>query len=86
MISVGIKQLKTQLSAYVNRVRHGEEIVVTDRGKEVAIVIPVSRERNAVTRLLKSGRGAWAGGKPDGLTGTKIKGKPLSATILEDRR
>jgi len=33
MISVGIKELKEKLSGYVDKVRHGEEIVVTDRGK-----------------------------------------------------
>jgi prevent-host-death family protein len=86
MISVGIRQLKAQLSAYVNQVRHGEEIVVTDRGREVAMVIPVSRERGAVMRLSQSERAAWAGGKPKGLTGIKTRGKPLSATVLEDRR
>jgi len=86
MISVGIRQLKAQLSAYVNQVRHGEEIVVTDRGREVAMVIPVSRERAAVMRLSQSERAAWAGGKPHGLTGIKTRGKPLSATVLEDRR
>jgi prevent-host-death family protein len=86
MISVGIKELKAQLSAYVARARHGEEIVVTDRGKEVAMVVPVSREREAITGLLTSGRAAWAGGKPRGVTGTRIKGKPLSATVLEGRR
>jgi len=86
MISVGIRQLKAQLSAYVNQVRHGEEIVVTDRGTEIAMVIPISRERDAVRRLQASGRAAWSGGKPEGLQGIRTKGKPLSATVLEDRR
>jgi prevent-host-death family protein len=86
MISVGIRQLKAQLSAYVNQVRQGEEIVVTDRGTEIAMVIPISRERDAVRRLQTSSRATWSGGKPEGLQGIKTKGKPLSATILEHRR
>ena len=86
MIAVGIRQLKARLSAYMNQVRHGEEIVVTDRGREIALVIPISRERDTVKRLMESGRAAWAGGKPAGLTGIKAKGKPLSATVSEGRR
>ena len=62
MISVGIKELKDKLSGYVDKVRHGEEIVVTDRGKEIALVIPISRERSAVKELVGSGRAAWTGG------------------------
>ena len=86
MISVGIKELKEKLSGYVDKVRHGEEIVVTDRGREVALVIPISRERSAVKHLVESGRAAWTGGKPEGMKGIKAKGKPLDKTILEDRR
>jgi len=86
MISVGIKELKEQLSGYVDKVRHGEEIVVTDRGKEVALVIPISRERDAVKGLVESGKVKWTGGKPAGLRGLKVKGKSLSRTVLEDRR
>jgi prevent-host-death family protein len=86
MVAVGIKELKEKLSGYVTRVRHGEEIVVTDRGREVALLIPVSRERNAVKQLVESGRAAWTGGKPGGIKGIKAKGKPLAKTILEDRR
>ncbi len=86
MISVGIKELKEKLSGYVDKVRHGEEIVVTDRGREIALVIPISRERNAVKGLVASGKAAWAGGKPAGAKGIKVKGKALAKTVLEDRR
>jgi prevent-host-death family protein len=86
MVSVGIKVLKEKLSGYLDMVRNGEEIVVTDRGKEIAMLTPVSRERNAVRHLVGTGRAAWAGGKPRGMKGIKAKGKALSKTILEDRR
>jgi antitoxin (DNA-binding transcriptional repressor) of toxin-antitoxin stability system len=36
MIAVGIRELKNRLSAYIRRVRDGEEILVTDRGVVVA--------------------------------------------------
>jgi prevent-host-death family protein len=87
MISVGIKELKEKLSGYVDKVRHGEEIVVTDRGKEIALVIPISSERRTVKRLVGSGRAAWTGGKPQGMKGVKAKkGGSLAKTVLEDRR
>ena len=85
MIAVGIKELKAKLSGYVDKVRQGEELVVTDRGEEIALVIPISRERKAVKHLVESGRAEWTGGKPAGVKGIKAKGKPVSRTILEDR-
>ncbi len=36
VISVGIRELKNRLSAYLRMVRRGEEILVTDRGEVVA--------------------------------------------------
>ncbi len=86
MIKVGIKELKERLSGYLSRVRHGEEIVVTDRGREIVLITPISRERRAVNNLMAMGRVKWAGGKPAGLSGLKVKGKPVSKTILEERR
>jgi prevent-host-death family protein len=86
MASVGIKELKEKLSGYLDRVRHGEEIIVTDRGKEIAKVIPISRERTAIQHLMETSHAAWSGDKPKGLKGIKSKGKEFSLTILEDRR
>lgn len=37
---VGIRELKAQLSAYLERVKAGETILVTDRGKLVAELRP----------------------------------------------
>ncbi|MBM2838108.1 MAG: type II toxin-antitoxin system prevent-host-death family antitoxin [Deltaproteobacteria bacterium] len=86
MISVGVKELKAKLSSYVGMVQKGEEVVVTDHGREVALVIPISKERQAVKSLMDSGKAKWSGGKPEGLKGVKVKGKPMSNTVLEERR
>lgn len=86
MITVGIKELKAKLSSYVGKVQEGEEVVITDHGREVAIVIPITAERRAVRALMDSGMAKWSGGKPKGKTGLKLKGKPLSETVLEERR
>lgn len=86
MITVGIKEMKTRLSSYVARVREGEEVVITDHGREVALVVPITPERRAVKELAESGRATWRGGKPHGLTGVVASGPSLSETVLEERR
>ena len=86
MISVGVKELKANLSGYLAEVRRGEEIVVTDRGNEIAMVIPLSRERLAVKEMVASGVATWDGGKPAGVKRVKAKGRLLSKTVLESRR
>jgi prevent-host-death family protein len=86
MISAGIKELKAKLSSYIDSVNKGEQVVITEHGKEVAIIIPISQERRAINALVSAGMVHWAGGKPKGLVGIKMKGKPLSETILEERR
>jgi prevent-host-death family protein len=85
MDRVGIKDLKAGLSSYVARARIGERIVITDHGEEVAMIVPISKERSLVTSFVKSGRAQWLGGKPKGLKGIVIKGPPLSETIMEER-
>lgn len=86
MLTVGIKELKAKLSSYVERVSAGEEVIVTDHGREVALLVPISREREAVRVLMDSGKVQWSGGKPKGTSSTRIKGKPLADTVLEERR
>jgi len=39
-MDVGIRELKAKLSEHVQRVTDGETIVVTDRGKPVARLVP----------------------------------------------
>ncbi len=39
-MSIGIRDLKANLSEYVARAAHGEEIVVTDRNRPVARLVP----------------------------------------------
>jgi prevent-host-death family protein len=43
MLQVGIAELKARLSEYLARVQEGEEIVVADRGRAVARLIPAAR-------------------------------------------
>lgn len=40
MTSVGVRELKAQLSAYLRRVQQGEALQVTDRGRAIAEIVP----------------------------------------------
>jgi len=42
MSSVNIGSLKNQLSAYLRRVKNGEEIVIQDRNVPVARIVPIA--------------------------------------------
>ena len=86
MIAVGVRDLKARLSSYIGIARGGEEVVVTSRGREVAILVPVTKERMALRRLSDIGEARMPRGKPKGARGVKIKGKPLAVTVLESRR
>ena len=51
MITVGIKELKAKFSSYLEKVKNGEEVVITDHGREVAVVIPISPEPAALLHI-----------------------------------
>ena len=44
METVGIRELKTNFSRYLIRVKLGETIIVTDRKKEVAVITPFGQQ------------------------------------------
>lgn len=55
MAEVGIRQLRDHLSKYLEQVQGGEELVVTDRGRAIARVLPMSGERT-IDRLIREGK------------------------------
>lgn len=53
-----VSKLKAYLSEYLNQVKAGNEILITDRGKPVARLVPISRKKAAaesLTRMEKEG-------------------------------
>ena len=54
MAETKIRELRNHLSHYLDRVRTGEELVVTDRGTAVARIVPVGQPR-AFDRLVQEG-------------------------------
>jgi prevent-host-death family protein len=45
MVEAGIRELRNHLSKYLDRVRAGEELIVTDRGTAIARVVPIEGGR-----------------------------------------
>jgi prevent-host-death family protein len=88
-VSVGIRELKNKLSAYLGKVKAGERLAVTDRGEVVAFIVPASEspELDGLLKLVREDRAAWNGGKPSGSESpVRIKGRAVSEIVLEDRR
>jgi len=91
MKKVGSREFKNRQGHYLKRVRRGESLLITDRGKPVARVSPVS-EWEALSfeeRLVELERqGHIRRGRGGPLPPSKplpLRGKPLSEMIIEDR-
>jgi prevent-host-death family protein len=55
--SVGIHEAKTHLSRLVDQVHAGEDVVITRRGEQVALLVPVRRSQ---ARQLGMDRGRYS--------------------------
>src|SRR5215813_6549240 len=70
MRSVGLKVLKNELSEYVRRAAGGETVLVTDRDRVVAEIVPPQAGRSPLLRdalLAEAMRAGWL--TPPALTG-----------------
>ena len=86
MERVGVRELKAALSRYLARVREGETIEVTDRGRPVARIFPVGIPEH-IAKLMAEGKVTWSG-KPFRPPKHRLKltpGPPISDYISEDR-
>ena len=58
--SVGVRELRQNLSVYLERVATGAMFRVTDRGRNVALLVPLPAHATTAERLVASGRAAPA--------------------------
>ena len=93
MTSAAISEVKVRLSELLGRVKAGEEVVITDRGKPVARLCPFSRAieppDSRLARLEKLGQvsvgrgtlppGFWTAARPDDPAGLVLD------ALLEER-
>ena len=93
MNTVGIKELKNRLTHYLRLSRAGEEIIVSDRGKPIALIqrIDMAKQPKSEEAILArmAAEGTVTLPKKRALTKFKpvrIKGKTAADMIAEDRR
>jgi prevent-host-death family protein len=60
--SIGVRELRQNLSVYLARVATGTVFTVTDRGQNVALLVPLPAHATTVERLVASGRATRARG------------------------
>jgi prevent-host-death family protein len=91
---VGIKELKNKLTYYLGITKKGDRVIVTDRGVPIAVLhnLDSNEEHLSIEEklasLAKQGKIRLPLKKDRAIPfkPVKMKGKPLSETILEERR
>ena len=91
-MKLGLREANQHFSKAIKAVRGGKEVVLTERGRPIAIIKPVKEEppeeaalkamadEGLITLPARKGPTPAPGWKPVG-----IKGKPVSQTVIEDR-
>ena len=89
---LGLREANQHFSKAIKAVRAGREVVLTDRGRPIAVIKPLKAEDTqeaALRAMVQDGflvRAARKGPMPSpGWRPVKVKGKPLSQTIIDDR-
>jgi prevent-host-death family protein len=93
MKTTGIAQLKAHLSRYLDQVKGGQEVLITERGMPVAKLVPLRseerresrRERLARSGLLQRGRGKLRRSLLKPPAGPPV-GKGVLEALLAERR
>ena len=87
---MGLRQANQQFSKAVKAVKSGEEVVLTERGKAIAVIKPLQswEGENRTIRRLEAAGLLRAASKDCPLPGWRprpLKGVPLSVTLREER-
>lgn len=85
--TIGVRELRQNLSIYLDRVKKGEALTVTEHGAAVAILRPLPSADSPLDRLVAEGRGRKPTREIAALPKTPriTLERPLSALIADDR-
>ncbi len=87
---VSIREFKSRPVEWVRRAEAGEEVTITRGARAVAVLKPAKEETDeeVIERLARMGLLRKGDGLPFSKTWRpiKVKGKPLSQVVIEDRR
>lgn len=92
-MKLGLREANQHFSKAIKAVRAGKEVVLTERGHPIAVIKPIKEEEDAREAALQamateglitpaSRKGPMPAPRWRPL---KVKGKPLSETIIDDR-
>jgi len=87
--TVGVRELKAQLSKYLRQVKAGRSFIVTERGKAVGRLVPATQSlEEKLDALVNSGHADWNGKRlePTKPPARTLKGHSVAELLLEDRR
>lgn len=89
MKTLSVSELKAHLSAELERVQAGEELLVTDRGRPVARIVPMPAPAHGeVGALVRAGLVRPGAGLPEGFWALSRPDDPLggtSAAVADER-
>lgn len=84
---VGVRELRQNLSVYLERVMVGERLEVTDRGRPVAMLVPLPAAATLADRLVAEGRAIPASRRLDDLPPLRgVSNKGLDAALQQALR
>jgi prevent-host-death family protein len=91
-MNLGLREANQHFSKAIKAVRAGREVVLTDRGRPIAVIKPLEKrnvheialqamaDENLITRPSQRGRMPRPRWHP-----VKVKGQPISQSIVDDR-
>jgi prevent-host-death family protein len=88
-VTVGVRELKNQLSSYLDRVKAGEEITVTEHGRAIARLTGLPPEEDRRAALIEAGIVRAAPATHRRLPSQRVKiapGDPLEELVAQQRR
>jgi len=86
-MQVSVRELKNNLSRYLNEVKQGKIIEITRHRRLIAKLCPAGEPKSGIEALMAKGLISWDGEKPKGgRVRPKISGKTVTERVLEDRR
>lgn len=83
-VTVGIRELKAHLSSYLRQVKSGASVVITERGKPVGRIVPISPVLEVrLQDLIEAGLADWSGQRLSPMTPVAhTRGKQMVSDLL----
>lgn len=88
-MKIGLREANQRFSEAIRIVKSGKEVVLTERGRPIAVIKPIQQARSVEGALKEMEREGFLQraktAKLPVFAPIKITGKPLSETVKEDR-